>query len=285
MSATAEELNLSDHIRQVTDDEIAHYQEHGWAYLPELISRDLAARVLDHVKQLTGLELDEVVQGSTELDPKFLGRGSFRIDTMPRLQDEFIKSYVTSRPLGEAAARLTGIRPLRLVTDTVLYKLPSWTGSGEPTRWHQDLPNMPLDRPGGIQIWMALCEITPEMGSMQHLSRSQREGRLVASTLVPPDQRKMLDSYEGLVELFPQLKAYHVSEAEHFQPGDALAHDSLTLHYAQENHTSKVRWAYTSYRVPADVCYTGNPPSPWLDGLGLEVGMPMDHELLPIVVE
>jgi len=277
MSTVVESFVLSEHVRTPTDEEVAFYRENGWVYLEDLISDDLAGELLQHVKQVVGLDYDELAEGSTDERGKFtLTSTAFNLATMPRLEDDFLRQYQESREVGEIAARLTGKRPIRLVTDSVIYKLPEWTGSGDVTNWHQDLPNMPLDRTGPVQLWLALCEVTPEMGAMQHLSGSHKEGRLTNL-----GQRTLPELFEA----HPELRKYPLSEPHHFNPGDALAHDALCLHGAEPNHTNRIRWAYTSYRMPADVCYTASPPSPWLDGLGLEKGKPMDHPLLPIVTE
>jgi ectoine hydroxylase-related dioxygenase (phytanoyl-CoA dioxygenase family) len=142
------------------------------------------------------------------------------------------------------------------------------------TPWHQDMPPMPMDRAGGLQFWLALTEITPEMGSMQHLSGSHREPPL-GCTQFTPDQ-----TLEGL---HPELwEKYSVSPTHHFQPGDVLAHDSLTLHYAQSNKTNRLRWVYTSYRIPADTLYNGI-PNPRFEEFGFEPWKPFDHPKFPIV--
>jgi len=270
----ADGWNFDEHIRELTEDEVGEFRKNGWVSLHGLISTELAGELLKHIKAVTGLDYDELDPG-TEAEGKATFRSSaFNVLTMPRLEDPFLAAYQTSPKLGDVAARLSGNRPMRLLTDSVIYKLPYWTGAGDVTEWHQDLPNMPLDRRGPVQIWLALCDISPEMGSMQHLSGSQREDKLT------PMGQKSLDE---LLEAHPHLSQYPISEPESFKPGDAIAHDGMTLHYAPLNHTNRVRWAYTSYRVPAETKYTASPPSPWLDGLGLVPNEPMDHPLLPIV--
>jgi hypothetical protein len=265
---------FDEHIREVTDEEVESFRENGWVQLPGLISPELAAELLRHIKDVTGLDHDELEPGSSDEGKATLRVSAFNLLTMPRLEDGFLAEYQSSPRLGEVAARLSGHRPMRLLTDSVIYKLPAWTGSGDVTEWHQDLPNMPLDRRGPVQLWLALCEITPEMGSMQHLSGSHREERL------EPLGQKTL---EELLAAHPHLERYPISEPEHFAPGDAIAHDGMTLHSAPLNNTNRVRWAYTSYRIPAETRYTASPPSPWLDGLGLKPNEPIEHPLLPIV--
>jgi len=171
---------------------------------------------------------------------------------------------------------------MRLVTDTVIFKLPEWTGAGGDTDWHQDTPNMPLEpKTGAIQTWLALCEITPEMGAMQHLSGSHKEGPVRESG----DTMANNWAFDEFLAEFPRMREHPISEPHTYAPGDALVHDGLCAHGADPNRTNRVRWAYTSYRIPAETLYVGRPASPWLDSLGLEVGKPPEHPLLPIVAE
>ena len=133
---------------------------------------------------------------------------------------------------------------------------------------------MPMDRPGGIQFWMALVEITPEMGSMQHLSGSQVE---------PPIGNVQYTTDQTLETERPDLLAkYPLSLAHHFQPGDVLAHSPLTLHYAQANTTNRLRWVYTSFRIPANALYNGI-PNPRIDPFGFTPWKPFDDPMFPIV--
>jgi ectoine hydroxylase-related dioxygenase (phytanoyl-CoA dioxygenase family) len=282
MSTVVESFVLSEHVRVPTDDEVAFFRENGWAYLPRLVSPELAGEVLRHIKAVIGFDYDELPEDVTGNPNAVFTSKSFAINTMPRLQDDFLKQYVESRELGEAAARLTGIRPMRLVTDTVIYKMPQWTGAGEETEWHQDMPNVPIEpKTGCIQTWLALCEITEDMGGMQHLSGSHKEGPVIESN----DSMANQWTLDEFLEQFPQMRDHPISEPHHYHPGDALVHDGLCAHGALPNKTNRVRWAYTSYRMPASTRYVGRPTSPWLDSLGLELGKPMDHPMLPIVAE
>jgi len=84
-------------------------------------------------------------------------------------------------------------------------------------------------------------------------------------------------------DLFRQVRDLR---AQHFQPGDLLAHHQFSVHYAQANHTDKLRWAYTSYRIPARSLYNGIPMAR-LDSLdlGFELWKPHDHPKFPVVAE
>jgi hypothetical protein len=286
MSQTAP-LDIAAQVREVTDDEVSSYQENGWVSLPGLMSRELAGEMLSRLKALSGLEYDELPRDHPDAEhviERVKTEGIGKLFFMSRLHDDTVYDIVSSGTLGEASARLTGTRPMRLFTDGVICKLPGWTtergvkggiNTGE-TPWHQDFSPVPWDRAGGVQFWLALCEITPEMGSMQHLSGSHRE---------PPLGCAHYTSDQTLKQSYPELwDKYELSPAHHFQPGDVLAHNPLTVHYAQANKTDKLRWVYTSYRIPAETLYNGI-PNPRFTEFGFEPWKPFEHPKFPIVAE
>jgi hypothetical protein len=285
MTKTAALSDVDAHVREVTDDEVESYKRDGWVSLPGLISTELTGSLLEHLKGVTGLGYDELPHDHPDAEAvveRIRAEGLAKIFYMSRLHDETVWDIVTSRALGEASARLSGIRPMRMFTDGVICKLPQWTEqeslragimSGE-TPWHQDFGPVPWDRPFGVQFWLALCEITPEMGSMQHLTGSHRAGPLGCQHYAGD---------QNVRDQFPELwEQYELSPAHHFQPGDVLAHNPLTVHYAQANATDRLRWVYTSYRVPANTLYNGI-PNPRFTEFGLEPWKPFDHPKFPIV--
>jgi ectoine hydroxylase-related dioxygenase (phytanoyl-CoA dioxygenase family) len=279
--ATAQ-LNISEHVREVTDDEAAFFKENGWVELKGLLSEELALDMLAHLKQVVGLEHDELPRDHPDALATFekISEADRTMFFMSRLYDQRVFDVVSCGELGEAASKLTGHRPMRLFTDGIICKMPSWMEDlgglmSGPTPWHQDFPPVPWDRVGGVQFWLALCEITPEMGSMQHLSGSHREPPLGCVQYTGGEQKAE--------ELYPELwEKYEISPAHHFRPGDVLAHDSLTMHYAQANQTDKFRWVYTSYRIPANTLYNGV-PNPRFDEFGFTPWKPFDHPKFPIV--
>ena len=280
-------VDIDSQIRSVTDEETAFYQENGWVSLPGLLSEELASGMLDRLKDLSGLPHDELPPDhpqAKEVIARVKSEGVGKLFFMSRLRDDQVYDVVSSHALGNAAADLTQTRPLRLFTDGVICKLPAWTENdglaagimSGGTPWHQDFSPVPWDRAGGIQFWLALCEITPEMGSMQHLSGSHRE---------PPLGCQHYTKDQTLKDAYPELwEKYPLSEAHHFRPGDVLAHSPLTIHYAQNNQTDKLRWVYTSYRIPADTLYNGI-PNPRFEQFGFETWKPFEHPKFPIVTD
>lgn len=276
-------------IRDVTDEEVKFFEEHGWVKLDALFARPLADELLQHIQHV----MDERTTGKDSYvaarapDAKGALMVEYVASTNLRESDAWLEELAVCRELGEASARLLKTRPLRLFADSVFHKPKrgddeAWF-SGE-TPWHQDYPATPLDRANDLQIWVAACEITPDMGCLQYLSGSHRLPPMGKATAYRGPDGKMMP--KGAVEMYPWLlEKFEVSPAFHMQPGDALAHHSLTMHYSQENQSTKHdRWAWGSRRMDARTCYNGA-PNHRTDDRGLQLDRPFDHPAFPIVVE
>ena len=286
MTQTAPRQTSYKQIRDVTDEEVEFFKENGWVKLEGLFDRDLAGELLAHIKTTIGARQD----GSDKyVDQRAPGTTDKRMveyvaSTNLRESDEFIASLATCREMGEASARLLETRPLRLFSDAVFHKPAQrddafFSGA---TPWHQDYPAMPMDRANNVQIWVAADEVLPEMGSLQYLSGSHRlppMGKAEAYEL--PDGSRPVN---GATDIYPWLlERFEVSPAFHLQPGDALAHHGLTMHYAQPNQsTERDRWAWASNRFDARIAYNGA-PNHRTDGRGLVLNKTFDNEAFPLV--
>jgi ectoine hydroxylase-related dioxygenase (phytanoyl-CoA dioxygenase family) len=268
---------LRDHIRSVTDEEVAFYDENGWVKLSGLLSPELTALVLTHVKDAAGyVEEDGFTEAFTDLDTRGETRTAW-YSTNLHHKDDFLKQLARSRPLGEAHARLMHTERVRLWSDSTNTK----PAGAELTPWHQDMQAFPFDRPEGGGMWVALVEITPEMAPLQHLSGSHREPWAEPTEKDPTKIFTPGDS----ITAEEALKKYAISPSQHLQPGDVLAHHALTFHGTEHgNDTDKIRWTWISQRFPADITYIDKRNSR-SDGLGLVPGKELDHEFFPVVTE
>ena len=259
-------------IRAVTDDEIAFYRENGWVCLRGLMSKSLAAEVLRRSQEKMGTDARAAMPDNRGqiMSPQL--QALWQNWQNPAHEDAFFAGLSMSSPVGRVASRLLGGRPVRFWSDTIMCKLPAAQG-GAKTPWHQDFPYHAMDRQGILNIWVALVDIPPEMGSLRFLSGSHRlgpMGRVVHRT----DGLDMLDLYP---ELFEELT---VSEPLRLEPGDATVHNLMTIHFAPENATDRLRWNYLASLFPADTLFTGAQQRR-TDGLGLTVNQPYDHPLFP----
>jgi hypothetical protein len=232
MNAVATELGL----REITDDEVAHYLEHGWVKLERLVSPEVATLMLERGADRVGV------------DPTIPGDVLEIVEGLAKRGEEPFHSVVFNETMGRNAQKLFDRRrlndedvPVRYRQDVLLRK----RGGGKPTPYHQDFFAHSPDRGGEMMFWLALDEVTPEMGSMSFLSGSHREGPLGADA----DGRELTEVYPKLLEL------YEPSPFMHYQAGDATVHNSWTAHGTMANSTGRHRFGYIFMYSPADTRY------------------------------
>jgi ectoine hydroxylase-related dioxygenase (phytanoyl-CoA dioxygenase family) len=98
---------------------------------------------------------------------------------------------------------------------------------------------------GELQFWLALDEVTPEMGAMRFLSGVHREGPLGAGAIGAPG--------EDLLAQYPKLcDVYEFSPPFHYRPGDATVHHGYMVHGAPPNLSDRPRCSYIFSYTPAD---------------------------------
>jgi hypothetical protein len=235
MVSASRSLVVDANIREITDEEIAFYEENGWVKLDRLVSPELAD------------ELRRVVVDMPTQDRQRLAKNGV----------EPFRSLMFSEKMGQNAQRLANRRrftdreiAMRYRTDLIASKSPG----GAPTKYHQDSAEHGSDRVGEMQFWLALVDITPEMGAMRFLSGIHREGPL--GSCFNKDAGDVLEQYPKLLDLYP------LSAPLHYQPGDATVHHGYMLHGAPRNATERDRLAYLFSYVPADTRWwnghTGN---------------------------
>lgn len=259
--------------RAVSDQEIQHYRRHGWVRLDNLFPSRVVAGLLARAKATMGADPLTVKSGSPiERIPNEFNWYA-RWDGCS-YHDDWIKQLSHSRPLAAVASRLIG-NQVRFYFDHIFVKLPA-SRHGAETPWHQDLPHHPLDRQGGLTIWVPLVDCPPEMGTLRFLDGSHRAG-LLGRYLNRRDGVRLTDEHPWV------LDEYEMSSALYLRAGDATVHNFAIVHSAQENTTRSPRWVYAIQWLPTSVRYTGAPHHR-TDGLGLEIDQPLDHARFPVIL-
>ena len=159
------------------------------------------------------------------------------------------------------------------ISETIQLKFPKNSGRVRNVVWHQDYPNLPIDRPAAVQMWLPLVPVSIDMGPMVHLNGSHRE----------PPGGMMGFSGEKAEEIYPELfDRYEISKPAEYNAGDVMFHHSLCWHSSGPNLTDKVRWAMSSYRISDRCLYTGQ-QNYNTDNLGLELNKRINHPNFPVV--
>jgi hypothetical protein len=230
MADLSASCDVAAHIRDVTDAEVAFYRENGWVKLNRLTTPELAAELLR-----TGLEWHER-EGKDVTEWHALA-----IDQRAHLFRALMFHPIMTRNAARLIdrKRLSGAEvPLRYRMDHFVCKQPG----GHGVCYHQDSCEHGSDRVGDIQFWLALAEITPDMGPMRFVSGVHREGPL-GSAFADKD---LLEKYPKLTELYP------LSPPFHYLPGDATVHHGHMIHGSGTNQSTRPRMSYIFSYTPAD---------------------------------
>jgi ectoine hydroxylase-related dioxygenase (phytanoyl-CoA dioxygenase family) len=231
---------VSVDVRDVSREEVDFYRDNGWAFLPGLISPEVATDLLARAKALMGEQGD-----ANELRPVIDQESQlFNTRYRPDLEDELYRGLRTNEHLGRNAALLLGKdMAVRSLTNFVAVKLPrdletDKPGKG-PTQYHQDHGSMPT-MGESLVFWIALEDVTPEMGSMRFYNGSHRLGWLAGDPLS-----------------WPQVQDFEHSDPVVYTAGDATAHGTMVVHGAPENRTGRSRWSYICNFFPDAAVYNG----------------------------
>jgi len=259
MTASAAPAREGLSCRSVTAEEVAHYDEHGWAKLPGLVSPATARALLEMARTRMG----EDGQGNavSPMEQPFFNPEVSDGPSSPLLRPLFEGLGANARKLMQ---RREGLG-VRYFGDVFAPKLPARRETRHPgagaTYYHQDFINWALDRSGGMTFWIALEDLEPESGTMTFLDGSHRLGALGHYRSYEKG-RDIRDDYPELAERCPETGPIS------YRAGDATVHSILTVHGAGENLTDKPRWAWLVMANPEDARWTGAPPEAYLtDGM------------------
>jgi len=256
-------------MRTVTQEEVEFFFEHGWVHIPGLIDPVSARLLLNQAKAEFGDDGRRGVDESVKVDSY---NAWFRSKPDP-YDDEIFRGLALSSELGRNAARLLGRNSsIRLMVSAMMAKLPAGSQRGAPTDYHQDICGHTYLEANFLTAWVALDEVTPDMGSMRFYSGSHKLGNL--------GRIMEKEIWEGWIPLL--TNACSVTEPIHYQPGDATFHMAATIHGTAENLGSNPRWSWAGVLVPGDARYTGA-ENFITDGLGLKPMNQIDHPKFPII--
>jgi len=258
-------------VRDVTRDEIAHYQQFGWVKLEQFIAVDLIGEILAVAKENMG------ENGDRNAPPEAFAY--FNPLTMHGLDHPVLGPVI--RHCGRNASALMARKApigVRYFSDYYNVKLPAKSKGGHggkgATGWHQDFAAAGSDRSGALLFWIALDELPPEKGTMAFLNGSHRYGALGHYSTY--GDGNVLDAY-------PEIRDNCTpTELQSYAPGDVTVHSNMTVHSAGLNMTNGPRWTYTIMVSPADACWNGGSVDAF-DTKGLVQYQEFDDERFPII--
>ena len=207
---------------QITRNEKKFYDTYGYLRLPGLIGRgtatELAEEVL-HVMGGLGIDRDDLRRATTSKDKLRQSRQYLAGSGLERL--------IHSDELKAIAGQLMG-GPSTLYLPFTAVKS---GGGGGRFHFHQDNQYTRFDGPG-INIWIALMEMTPENGCLQMAPSSHLAGTIDSVESEDKDgHRTVAVEPEDFLPL-------------RMMPGDAVAFTRLTLHGSGANSSDQPRLGY-----------------------------------------
>lgn len=267
-----DEMEQGRPCRLVTEDEVEHYREFGWAKLDKFVSAEMVAHLLRAAKGKMGEDADSnTTYGINQ--PYFNAEygGGLADPTVRPLLDRIGAS-------GKALLGRPGGIQARYFTDFFAPKLPSAkrtrnAGNG-PTAFHQDFITFAVDRTGGMTFWIALEDYDPSFGTMSFINGSHRHG-VMGSYRTYGEGRDARD-------VFPELNQLQMSEQITYAAGDVTVHSHLTIHGAGPNLNDRPRWSYLVLIQPSDVCWNGAPPEAF-DTTGMTVNQQLTGDRFPVL--
>ena len=215
---------------EVSDEQRSSLWEHGWTPVPGLLDAPAIEAIRSVLANVTRMDA-----GEAALVVKYSGGW----------EQPFMMGVATSRRFGSVVAGLTEEPVSVFAQDVSFFKEPGCPH----IVYHQDHSHFPFDRRGCLSLWVALVDMTEDMGSLRYLEGSHTEGPLgfQSDSVGDPDIR----------DQFPELKQRKVVAGGPIKAGDARAHWDLTVHGSGPNDGTYAREAWVARYIRVDTIYNG----------------------------
>jgi ectoine hydroxylase-related dioxygenase (phytanoyl-CoA dioxygenase family) len=221
--------NALDTLFTVTDDQIRQYQRDGHILVRGLATSNEIAQYRPMIQQtLREVSEKKEAQGRIEEYSSLFTQ----VTNIWKLNDH-VRRFVLAKRFASVAARLMGVKAVRLYHDQALFK----PAGGKVTPWHQDQFYWPLETTHTISMWMPLIDLTKDMGTMIFANGSHGDGPL-ANVSISEESDRLFTSL--LREKGYLLTSYDV------RAGDATFHAGWTVHSAHANTSGAVREVLTT---------------------------------------
>jgi ectoine hydroxylase-related dioxygenase (phytanoyl-CoA dioxygenase family) len=228
-------------FRRVTEEQAAHFDEHGFVVLEDLVDRKTLA---DITAELDSFEANVEAFLRTQTDERFTiaEAGAITFTTHLVAQSEIARRFATAPVFLDICADLLAL-DVDMYWDQAVYKKPE-----KPRRfpWHQDNGYTFIEPQQYLTIWVALTDATIENGCPWVAPGVHKVGTL-AHRFVDPLGFECFDKAPSAV-------------AAPVPAGGAVVFSSLTPHLTGPNTTDAVRKAYIlQYSQAGSMILQGDP--------------------------
>jgi len=218
----------------LTREQIRFYKDNGHIYLPGLTKPE---EISFYRKEICEAVEKMNTESRSMKDRDTYGKAFLQIFNLWRTS-ETLRRFVLAKRFGKVAAQLMDVEKARIYHDQALFK----EAGGGHTPWHQDQFYWPLDTDNTITMWMPLVDLDKDMGIMQFVSGSHRDGYVLA--------KEISDESEEFFRNYIVEKKLQISARTMMKAGDATFHSGWTLHNAPPNTTGKMREVMTIIYFP-----------------------------------
>jgi phytanoyl-CoA hydroxylase len=219
---------------------VRHYQERGWAVIPEVFSEREADRVSAAAMRVSAAELAAHPGERFTVDASPSGELQPRKIDYPFLKHARFRAFALDPRLASLAAAFLGRRAY-LIRDQLFCKPP---GFGTEKPYHQENAALLFDPPGDMLVtWVALDPASEDNGCLRFIDASHHE--LLDHKPVPG----------APYHLVPDASAFDMSQ-ESVVPagkGSVIVIHSQALHGSAANRSSEWRRAYSCHWVTGRV--------------------------------
>jgi ectoine hydroxylase-related dioxygenase (phytanoyl-CoA dioxygenase family) len=309
-------------FRNVTQDEIAHFQKFGFVRLRNILSAsqvdDLREAMAQAIATLrtspnsydvtaaadavwNDREVDD--QGSEQHDLALLAqairaaklnrlvdaaspdvpRGKFLLDTSVWRRVPALAEFCTEGQLPAISAALLGVPAIRYYDDQLFVKE---GGAVDRSAFHQDLSYFHLGGDTGCVFWIPLDKVRRGTGTMGYVPGSHRWGQTYKPNVFVSELAFPGSEGPDLPSVDANPEAYGVQYVE-VDPGDVIVHHFLTIHGAEGNRSGAQRRAFSLRYIDANLTYRRRPGAPAqpLHRTDVQDGDRLDDTIHPIVWE
>jgi ectoine hydroxylase-related dioxygenase (phytanoyl-CoA dioxygenase family) len=222
------DLRILDEPYSLTPEQVAHYRDHAWIKLRDVLPAD----VVDHFAEVVTRDVLRLNRETRPLEERdTYGRAFLQVMNLWRESDA-ARPLVYSRRLAGIAAGLMETGSVRLYHDQALYK----EAGGGHTPWHADQYYWPLASDRTVTVWLPLQATPLGMGPLEF---SEDSHRLTAGR----DLAISDESEEAITRALASGPYRHVIEP--FEIGDASFHAGWLFHRAGPNTTGSPRRVMT----------------------------------------
>jgi ectoine hydroxylase-related dioxygenase (phytanoyl-CoA dioxygenase family) len=204
------------------DQKIDFFWQNGFVILKNVLSKDEISVYRNEIKKVAENRYN---YKNKDFDGAFYQALNIRFDS------KGVEKFCLSKRIGKIAADLMRTNAVRIFHEQAIFKEPGDTKS----YWHQDQYFWPLNTNLHIGMWMALTDMTKDMGLMRFVKNSHTIGDLVGKSISTKSETHFDDVIKN--------NNLETIEINSMSAGDCSFHFGWTIHGAGLNKSNKVREA------------------------------------------